>query len=260
MFSFADMIESIINPLQTEWNIWIITALCALVTGLSKSGLKGFAMINIPIMAHLYGGMASVGILLPFLIFGDTFALIYYRRNAQWQYIKRLFPWAIAGLIIATIVGKYINDEQFRISIAVSILVCLAIIVYRDISGKKEMLTTNKWFTNSLGLSGGFATMIGNAAGPIFNLYLMSMRLPKNVFIGTGAYFYLILNTIKLPIHFFYWHSISFKTLQLNFVMLPILIIGAFAGKKIVQYIPEKAYRIFILLVTAISAIVLLIK
>ena len=254
------MIETIINPLQTDWNIWLITALCALVTGMSKSGLKGFAMINIPILAHLYGGMASVGILLPFLIFGDTFALIYYRRSAQWQYIKRLFPWAIVGLVLATLVGKYINDEQFRTSIAISILVCLAIIVYRDISGNKETLTTNKWFANSLGISGGFATMIGNAAGPIFNLYLMSIRLPKNVFIGTGAYFYIILNSIKLPIHFFYWQSISIKTLQLNFVLLPILIIGAFTGKKIVQYIPEKAYRIFVIAVIAMSAVVLLIK
>lgn len=254
------MIETIINPLQTDWNIWLITALCALVTGMSKSGLKGFAMINIPILAHLYGGMASVGILLPFLIFGDTFALIYYRRSAQWQYIKRLFPWAIVGLVLATLVGKYINDEQFRTSIAISILVCLAIIVYRDISGNKETLTTNKWFANSLGISGGFATMIGNAAGPIFNLYLMSIRLPKNVFIGTGAYFYIILNSIKLPIHFFYWQSISIKTLQLNFVLLPILIIGAFTGKKIVQYIPEKAYRIFVIGVIALSAILLFIK
>ncbi len=254
------MIESILNPLQTNWNIWVITALCALITGMSKAGLKGFAMINIPIMAHLYGGMASVGVLLPFLIFGDAFALIYYRRNAQWQHIKRLFPWAIVGLILATLVGKYINDEQFRTSIAISILVCLAIIVYRDIIGKKELMTNSKWFTNSLGLSGGFATMIGNAAGPIFNLYLMGMKLPKNVFIGTGAYFYLILNTIKLPIHVFYWHSISLKSLQLNFVLLPILIIGAFAGKKIVKYIPEKAYRIFVIAVIALSAAVLLVK
>ncbi len=260
MISFVVMIESIINPLQTDWSIWVITAFCAFVTGLSKAGLKGFAMINIPIMAHLYGGMASVGILLPFLIFGDAFALIYYRRNAQWKHIRRLLPWALAGIVIATLVGKYINDEQFRISIAISILVCLAIIVYRDISGKKELMTNNKWFNNSLGLSGGFATMIGNAAGPIFNLYLMSMRLPKNVFIGTSAYFYFILNTTKLPIHVFYWHSISLKTVQLNFILLPILILGAFAGKKIVKYIPEKAYRIFVIGAIALSAVVLLLK
>ncbi|MGQ1785527.1 MULTISPECIES: sulfite exporter TauE/SafE family protein [unclassified Saccharicrinis] len=251
------MIESIINPLQTDWTIWGITAFCALVSGMSKSGLKGFAMINIPILANLYGGMASVGILLPFLIFGDVFAVIYYRRSAEWKYIKKLFPWALCGVVLATFFGKYINDEQFRISIGIAIIICLALIVYKDISGGKEIITDKKWFSSSLGLSGGFATMIGNAAGPIFNLYLMSMRMPKNAFIGTGAIFYLILNTIKLPIHFFYWDSISMKTLQLNFVLLPILLIGAFTGKLIVKHIPEKAYRYFVIGVISVSAVLL---
>ena len=254
------MFESILNPLHTDLETWLITALCALVSGMSKSGLKGFAMINIPILAKLYGGMASVGILLPFLIFGDIFAIIYYKRNVQWKYIVRLFPWAIIGIVFATFFGKYVNDVQFRNTIGIAILVCLAIILYRDLSGKKFEFTDQKWFSTSLGLTGGFATMIGNAAGPIFNLYLMSMRLPKNAFIATGAYFYLILNFLKMPIHIFYWKSVTIESLQLNFVLLPILLIGAFTGKYIVKFIPEKAYRLFVLTVISLSAILLFFK
>ena len=138
MLSFVVMFEVILNPLQTDWVTWWVTVLCALVTGLSKSGLKGFAMINIPILAYLYGGMASVGILLPFLIFGDIFAVIYYSRSAQWKYIKTLLPWALIGVVGATFVGKYINDDQFRNAIGVAILICLAIILYKDYSGKKD--------------------------------------------------------------------------------------------------------------------------
>jgi uncharacterized membrane protein YfcA len=252
--------EALLNPLNTDWTTWWLTMLCALVAGLSKSGLKGFAMINIPILAYLYGGMASVGILLPFLIFGDTFAVIYYRRNAQWKYIKRLFPWAISGIVVAVFVGKYVNDEQFRNTIAIAILVCLAILVYRDISNGENNISNKRWFSASLGLSGGFATMIGNAAGPIFNLYLMSMSLPKNAFIGTGAIFYLILNVIKVPIHVFYWQSINLKTFQLNLVCLPVLLLGAFIGKWVVKFIPEKAYRYFVMGVITISAVLLFFK
>lgn len=257
---FVHMLESIFNPLHTDWVTWWVTVFCALVTGLSKSGLKGFAMINIPILAHLYGGMQSVGILLPFLILGDVFAVIYYSRSAQWKYIKVLMPWALLGILLATFVGKYINDDQFRNAIGIAIIICLAIILYKDIFKSENMFTNKKWFSTSLGLFGGFATMIGNAAGPIFNLYLMSMRLPKNAFIGTGAWFYLILNVLKLPVHFFYWESISLKTIQLNIFMLPVLLAGAFAGKFIVNLIPEKVYRIFVLCVIAISAILLFFK
>ncbi len=254
------MIESVVNPLHTSWETWLFTGLCALVSGMSKSGLKGFAMINIPILAWLYGGMASVGILLPFLIFGDIFAIIYYKRNVQWKYIKRLFPWALVGVIIATFFGKYVSDDQFRNTIGVAILLCLVIILYRDLSGKDFKFNEQRWFSTSLGFMGGFATMIGNAAGPIFNLYLMSMRLPKNSFIATGAYFYLVLNFIKVPIHVFYWKSITAQTIQLNFVFLPVLLVGAFTGKYIVKFIPERAYRIFVLTVISISAILLFFK
>ena len=254
------MVASFLNPLNTDWTTWWITLFCAFVTGMSKSGLKGFAMINIPILAYLYGGMQSVAILLPFLIFGDIFAMIHYSKSAEWKYIKKLFPWAIIGIIGATFLGKYITDDQFRISIAVAILVCLSLILYKDYKGDKTSFTTKKWFSTSLGVSGGFATMIGNAAGPIFNLYLMSMRLPKNAFIGTGAWFYLILNVFKVPLHIFYWESINSQTIQLNFIFLPILLAGAFLGKYVVKLIPENIYRNFVKIVIGLSAILLFFK
>lgn len=247
----------IINPLQSDWLTWGITLFCAFVSGISKSGLKGFAMINIPILAHLYGGMASAGILLPFLIFGDLFALIVYRKKMEWSYISKLLPWALIGITVATFTGKYVSDDQFRITIAIAILVCLAIIIYKDIKKEEGGFTEKRWFSTSLGLSGGFATMIGNAAGPIFNLYLMTMRLPKETFIATGAAFYLLLNTLKVPIHAFYWHSITWETIQLNFVLLPALLAGAFLGKRLVKIIPEKAYRRFVIVVIALSAVLL---
>ena len=251
------MIENIINPLHTDWTTWSITAFCALVAGMSKSGLKGFAMINIPILAKLYGGMSSVAILLPFLIFGDIFAFIYYRKGIEIRYVKRIFPWAMVGLVIATVFGKYINDVEFRMTIAIAILVCLVLIIYRDVFGKKVAVTEQRWFSYSLGISGGFATMIGNAAGPIFNLYLMAMRLPKNAFIATGSVFYLVLNVIKVPIHVVFWKSMTWQTVQLNFVLLPVLLVGAFTGKYIVKLIPENVYRYFVIVVISFSAVLL---
>ncbi len=257
MVSFAHMVESVLNPLHVNWILWFITAGCAFLIGISKSGLKGTGMVTIPILAHYYGGMASAGLLVTFLVFGDLFALRFYHKSARWEHVKRLFPYALAGIAVALVVGELITDEQFRDIIGVSILVCLALIFYRDLRGRKEGFTRKKWFAGTLGVAGGFATMIGNAAGPIFNLYLLSMRLPKNSFIGTGAFFYLILNVIKVPLHFFVWHSITLNTLQMNLVMLPAVALGAYTGKKIVRYIPEKEFRIFVTVVISVSAVML---
>ena len=38
------------------------------------------------------------------------------------------------------------------------------------------------------GVLGGFTTLIANAAGPVMNLYLLAIRLPKEVFLPTAAW------------------------------------------------------------------------
>ncbi|MFO8000882.1 MAG: sulfite exporter TauE/SafE family protein [Marinilabilia sp.] len=254
------MFESIINPLGTSWGIWFITLASAWLVGVSKSGLKGIAMVTIPVLAHFYGGMASAGILVPFLVFGDMFAIRYYYKSLRWEHIKKLYPYALSGIALALIVGKMITDDQFRHIIAISVLLCLALIFYRDYSGASDGFTQKNWFARTLGVTGGFATMIGNAAGPIFNLYLLSMRLPKKSFIATGAVFYISLNFLKIPLHIVVWDSISPDTLQMNFIMLPAVWIGSITGKWLVRFIPEKEFRIFVTIVITISAVMLFFK
>lgn len=251
------MLPTFINPLNTSLNTWLITLFCAFLIGVSKSGLKGTAMVSIPLLAYLYGGKASVGIILPFLIMGDLMALTFYFKSGKIKYIIKLIPWAVVGILIAVYVGNQINDQQFKLTIAIAIIVCLALLLYNEIRKKKINLIDNRFFSGSLGLAGGFATMMGNAAGPIFNLYLLSMRLPKEAYISTGAWFYLFLNVFKVPLHIISWQTITFKTIQLNFIMFPALLLGAFVGKKVVSYIPEKEYRYLIYSVILLSAILL---
>jgi uncharacterized membrane protein YfcA len=100
--------------------------------------------------------------------------------------------------------------------------------------------------------------MIGNAAGPIMGVYLLSMNLPKREFIGTTAWFFFIVNLLKLPLQIWGWHNITFKTLYFNILMLPAIALGALAGIWFVKYLQEKSYRRIILLATLASSIALL--
>jgi hypothetical protein len=115
-----------------------------------------------------------------------------------------------------------------------------------------------RWFSPVFGVTGGFATMIGNAAGPIMAIYLQSMRLPKNSYIGTGAWFFLIINYTKVPLQVIFWKNITWNSFSFNLMLLPAIALGAFLGVKLVNMLPEKAYRIFILASTGISALFLL--
>ena len=110
-----------------------------------------------------------------------------------------------------------------------------------------------------MGVLGGFATMIGNVAGPIFAIYLLAMHLPKNKFIGTGAWFFLIINLSKFPLHVFIWKTVSWNTLTLDLLMLPAIALGAFLGVKLVKKISDEIYRTAVIVITALSAFLLLI-
>jgi len=252
------MIEALQSFNLTK-ELWSFSAVCGILVGMAKTGITGLGMLAVPILAGIFGGKPSVGLLLPMLCFGDVFAVKYYNRHAEWLYLLRLMPWTLTGIIIALFVGNIVSDTQFKGLIAVTILFGIALMTWGERRQNKIVIPDYWWFSPLFGLAGGFATMIGNAAGPIMALYLLSMHLPKNKYIGTGAWFYMIVNLIKVPLHIFIWKTITVQTISFNIAMLPAITTGAIIGVNIVKKIPEKPYRKFIIIITAIASVKLFI-
>ena len=236
---------------------WVLLGISGLLIGMSKTGISGVGLMVVPLLANAFGGRPSVGLLLPILIFADIFAVTWYNRHARWKYIIRLLPWAFAGIILATLVGKSISDQTFNRLLAGLIIGGIAILVWRDIRSDKLKIPQSRWFAGGLGLMGGFATMIGNAAGPVMALYLLSMRLPKNSYIGTGAWFFFIVNLSKVPLHIWSWKTISLNSFMLDVMVIPAVAAGAFLGIWLVRLLPEKYYRLLVIVTTLLSALLL---
>jgi uncharacterized membrane protein YfcA len=246
---------SILESFQLNPEQWFWVILCALFVGMAKTGIAGVGMLIVPILATIFGGKTSTGILLPMLCIADVFAVSYYHRHAEWKYIWKLMPSTVAGVLVGLYVGSLVNDQQFKLLMACIILVGLVIMVWRERKNTETAIPHNWMFSSIAGLLGGFSTMIGNAAGPVMAIYFLSMMLPKNSFIGTGAWFFLIINLFKVPFHISVWKTIDLNTFVLDLAMFPAIMIGAILGFKLVKYIPEKPYRIFIIASTALAAI-----
>lgn len=248
--------QDLLFQLSTSQWIWIIVA--AVLVGFSKTGISAVMMPVIPIVAMVFGGKESTGILLPMLIVGDIMALCYYKRHGEWNDIKKLLPWTLVGLILGIIVGNYVNDNQFKAFIAISIFICLAILIYTEKKGDNLKVPKGKWFYAITGIAAGFTSMIGNAAGPLFSVYLLAKGFKKENFLGTTAWFFFIINLSKVPLQVFFWSNISFKMVILTFILIPAIVIGAILGAKVVKKLNEKAFRYIIIVMTAVSAIRLL--
>jgi len=235
---------------------WTVVSLTALAIGLSKTGLGGLGTMLVPVMAHVFGGKPSAGIVLPMLIMADVFAVVYYRRHADWALLMKLLPWAFVGIFIGTFTSQHIDDEGFKQIMGVIIVLSVVIMVWQET--RTEHLIPNHWaFAALMGLAAGYTTMVGNLAGAVTSLYLLSMRLPKNSFIGTGAWFYLAINVFKVPFHVFSWQTISWETLKLGFAVFPIIAVGALLGIVITRHLSESLYRKFIIGMTLATVLLL---
>jgi hypothetical protein len=237
----------------------ILIFIGAFIIGLAKAGLKGIDMLNVTIMALVFGGKASTGIVLPLLCAADIAAVLYYNRHAQWKHFWKLIPWMAAGILIGVYAGKDMNEVVFRKLMAVIIMITVLIIVLMEFR-KSTNVPASPFFVASTGIAAGFTTMLGNLAGAFANVYFLAMRMPKNDFIGTAAWVFLVINLFKLPLQILYWKNITAASLQTDLLLLPALAIGFFAGLKIVKYIKDDNYRKVVIVLTLVGAVVIFMK
>ncbi len=244
--------------ISSWWQIASL-ALCAMLIGMSKTGIQGIATISIPLMALAFGAKESTGVVLPILCFADLIAVIYYRRDAEWKYVFKLLPAAVAGFFVAIYIDTFIPADFFRHLMAFCILAGLLVMFWTERGGARmERILSSWWYAPAFGLLGGFTTMIGNAAGPVMAVYLLSMRLPKLKFVGTNAWFFLVVNYLKIPLQIFAWDNINIGSLAIDAIAIPFIFIGAYLGIKFVKRLPEGTFRKFIIAMTIFSTLAML--
>ena len=234
---------------------WAVLGFCAVIVGITKTGLPGMGILNVPLLAMSFEAKASTGLLLPMLAFADLFAVSYYHRHARWGHVLRLLPWALAGIAAGSGVVRYINNEQLKPVIGLIVLVMLAANYWRNRSNGNNLKVPNHWaFAAGMGFFAGLTTQLANAAGPIMTIYLLAMHLPKHEFMGTGAWYFLILNWLKIPL--FVWDGrITFESVKIDIMMLPLIVVGAVIGIFVLKRIPQKWFNIVVQLLALAAAI-----
>jgi len=240
-----------------ELLLFFVVALCI---GLSKTGVHGAGNIAVPLLAVVFGGQLSSGIMLPMLCLADVIGVWYYHRHASWPHLKKLILWSVIGILIGTAVGGMIDDHAFKMIMVVVIFVSIGIMIWMERGHHKEDIPDYHWFAALCGVGAGFTSMVGNLAGAFSAIYLLSMRLPKNSYIGTSAWFFMVINWIKVPFHVFAWKTISWNTFFLDLLTLPVIVLGAWLGIIIVKNLSEGAYRWFIIGMTLVAAVFMMLS
>lgn len=240
-----------------HWGHWVILAASAFGIGLSKTGLPGIGILVVPLLAMAFPAKPSVGLLLPILIFADLFAVGYYRRHGHWQHLVKLLPWAVVGIGIGYLILSKIDSATLKPLIGIIVLGMLGVRLRSILKSDTESLPDHWTFAAVMGLLAGMTTMMANAAGPVMVLYLLSMHFPKQKFIGTAAWFFFIVNWLKVPL-MTNLNMITATSLKMDLMVFPAVVAGAITGIWLLKHIPQRLFNIIALILAAAAAIKLL--
>jgi uncharacterized protein len=239
---------------------WALGALGAFLVGLSKTGIPGLGILNVAIFALVFPARESVGLVLVILICGDIVAVTTYRRDASWPHLLRLFPWAAAGIVAGYFALGQVDDWQMRHLIGI-ILLCLVVLQFvrsrRTAALGSEAPPPAAWLAPIAGITAGFTTMVANAAGPVMVLYLLAMRLPKILFIGTAAWYFLLLNLFKVPFSTSLG-LINVASLGVSLLLGPFAMLGALVGRPIAERLNQRVFELIALGLTFVAALLMI--
>lgn len=236
--------------------MWLLGIAVGLIAGLAKTGLPGCGILAVPLMIMIFPAKLSVGALLPLLITADICAVTFYHRHAQWKKLLELFPCVLGGIAVGTFVLWKIESAQLKPLLGALILALLCLEITRQRLGWNDF-PHRPWFVILMGSLAGFATTLGNVAGPVMNIYFISKGFKKAEFMGTASWYFLIFNCVKIPIYAGLG-MINYTTLKFDLFMIPAVLAGAFAGRLLLWVVPQRAFNFIVLFLAAVAAVRLL--
>lgn len=238
---------------------WFLAALAALIVGASKTGLPGGVTLAVALFAQVFPARESTGALLPVLICADVLAVSLLRKRPDWRLLLRIFPWTALGVLLGWGLLGRIDDAGLRLVIGGLIVgMTLYQLAQRFASpGTPLPAGGSRVFTAGMGTAAGITTMIANAAGPFMAFYLLAMRMGKLEFVVVNAWFFLVINSFKVPfaanLGLITWDSLRF-----NLLLVPLVLAGALLGRWMLRRIHQRAFELLVLLLALVGGLRLL--
>ena len=209
--------------------------------GIAKSGLGGsIALISIPLMTIAMPLTNALGVILPILIFSDFIATYKYRKEYDFETLKLMVPFAAIGIFIGSLTFTFFSEELLKFIIG--LMGFLFAGHYFFFKKNKEAKSDKNFLKGGIcSTIAGFTSFCVHAGGTPTSLYLLPLRMKKEIYVGTRIIFFTCLNLFKLPLYI-NLSMTNFETFKQSLILFPVALLGILIGYKLLTIIEEKLF------------------
>lgn len=250
------------------WVYMLVAAAATLIVGVGKGGFGGgVGVIATPLFLLVLPGHVALSLMLPLMIACDVFTLRHFPRD--WD--SRSFALIAGGTVIGLGIGLYLlvlfaregvdGDRWIRLAVGgVSLLFC-ALKAWRAVRGERQgRFTPGLGVGTATGVLCGITTMVAHAAGLLVSMFLLAQRLEKRRFVGTCARYYLLFNTVKVPLYMLATaladkEYITLKTVRWDLWLLPLCPLGVALGAWLNTRISARGFTLVVYVLLALTGL-----
>jgi len=212
---------------------WLAAVATALLIGISKAGFgSGPGVIATPLLSLVMPVPEAAALLLPILLLADVFVVRHYYNQVDKPSLRAMLPGALLGIVLGALVFRQLSDHERMLKLGIGVI-ALAFVLYQvvrsrilQVVGQKRPSATAGFI---LGTTSGFVSTLAHVGGPPMIIYMLPQKLPRNLFVGTTAVFFFIVNLVKL-IPYTLLGLLLVGNLTVMVLLLPVLFIGTRLG------------------------------
>nr|WP_250649339.1 MULTISPECIES: sulfite exporter TauE/SafE family protein [unclassified Actinomyces] len=237
---------------------WALLVVGAVAIGVSKTALPGATTLSVALFAAVLPARASTGTILVLLLVADMVAITTYRRDADWGTLRRLVPGVLVGVVSGAAFLAVASDRLTKVFIGLLLLVLIAVTLV--LMRRPEPARVQGRVGRAVyGTLAGFTTMSANAGGPVMSMYLLASQFAVTSFLGTSAWFFFIVNVVKLPFSIALG-VIEPETLWVDVVLVPVVLVSAFGGRWLAARMDPDLFGRIVTVLTVVSALYLVVS
>jgi len=212
----------------TDYLFYLAAIPSVLITGVSKGGFGGVALLAVPLMALVVSPVQAAGIMLPILLVMDIQSLYAYRGAYDKRNLILLLPSAVIGIAIGAFAAQFINDDWIRIIVG-TIAIVFALNYWFRAGAKNAVKNPSSASGVFLGACSGFTSFLAHAGAPPFQVYMVPQRLDRKIYAGTSVVFFAAVNFIKI-VPYAMLGMLAPANLTTSLVLLPLAPVGVYLG------------------------------